>query len=178
MYGDGPDWILQPEAAKEALHDWRERVKCGLSPGMLPVVAEFNVNNKIFAGIGRHLANDLCHHVPVHPLMPVILFCKSDNLFEMLLEVLPEYMKLFADKPNFLRKVAPPTSIPRPDASDTHDTSSPFVYKHAIQLKYRSLAVHVFRVSQCERVDKALYIRMVEQGLLDPEFVMGKGKQV
>ncbi|KZV62526.1 hypothetical protein PENSPDRAFT_591298, partial [Peniophora sp. CONT] len=178
VYGDGPDWILQTEAAQQSLHDWRAKVIAGLSPGMLPIVAELNVNNKVFAGIGRHLANDLCHHVPVHPLMPVILVCKSDYLFDLLSEVLPEYMRLFADKPNFLRKVAPPTSIPRPDTPDmpANDSSSPFVYKHTIQLKYRNLAVHVFRVSQCERVGKALYIRMVAQGLLDSSFVLGKGK--
>lgn len=172
VYGDGPDWILQPEAAQKELRAWRSDVRAGLSPGMLPIVSEFHVNNKAFAGIGRHLANDLCHNVPVHPLMPVILVCNDDYLFELLVEVLPEYMKFFADKDKFLRRVAPAGSIPRPGDS----TRSPLVYTHAVQLKYRNLAVYVFRVSMCEKVLKDLYIRMVKQGLLDPDFVLGKGE--
>jgi len=78
----GPDWVTEVLAAKRTLNDWwsEEALKEKAGKGStVPFVKVLGDNNLVFNGVGRHLANDLCHRLGVFPSIPLGFLTRDES---------------------------------------------------------------------------------------------------
>ena len=116
-----------------------------------------------FSGLGRHLANDICFHLAIHPATPAIYICQDNKRFAELLEGIPEYLGQFT-KPGYYQPMEASCGLGRKNPFEFHEDANR-IYMHSY--------VDVFR--RCNRqVPEALYVKYIKQGLLDPQHIIGE----
>ncbi|EDR13470.1 uncharacterized protein LACBIDRAFT_308427 [Laccaria bicolor S238N-H82] len=89
-FPDGPDWVLEREAALIALDNWRD----------------------------GHLANDFLHYAAIFPGAPCSWICSDDIRFERFKQQILKYTEIWRS-PEFLRRCAMSTNSPNPFAFNT-----------------------------------------------------------
>lgn len=114
-----------------------------------------------FSGLGRHCINDLLHLAAIFPGTPSWVICKDPELFYHLKELIYTYIAQYS-KSKFLKRVA-----------TTCNSRNPFEFNEKSNKEYISSHIHVFRRVKV-RVEKELYNRYVNSGLLDPEHTIGE----
>lgn len=113
----------------------------------------------MFNGYGRHTANDLCHMLGFHPLMPASVICQDDVLFFKLLKELETSSKHWIS-PEFRKAV-----------TANCNTNNPFAYDYRSADRYISF-VQVYRCSDA-KISGDLFKYLYFHGLLDPNHTIG-----
>jgi hypothetical protein len=133
-------------------------------PPLRPMIKEICANSgAAFTGLGRHLANDLCYHLVIHPATPAIYICQDDTRFKGLLNGIPEYLKCFTE-PGYLSAMAGSCGV---------DQENPFRFNENSNRLYMHCYVDVFR--RCSKlVPEDVYLKYLYQGLLDPRHTIGE----
>ncbi|EKM57381.1 uncharacterized protein PHACADRAFT_51455, partial [Phanerochaete carnosa HHB-10118-sp] len=94
----GPDWVWECKLAGSALLRWRLAVLRDLSGWRRPIAEVLCTVQSIFNGFGRHTANDLCHMLCLHPLLPTSFICQDDILFSKLYKGIEAYTNFWNTK--------------------------------------------------------------------------------
>lgn len=145
------------------LDTWREKI-CGYSresDRYKPIATVMSHNNLVFNGFGEHTANDFCHYLAIHPLMPCKELCMDDALFARLRKRILDYNGIFHSD-HYIRSVS----------GDCND-DNPFTFHFNANLAYLTTYVLVYRKATATmKID--LYTEFLQSGLLDPEHEIGK----
>lgn len=133
-------------------------------PPMRPMIKQICANSGgAFTGLGRHLANDLCFHLAIHPATPAIYMCQDEERFAELLNGIPGYLDRFI-QPSYHDTMA---------ASCCLGQENPFEFHEHANRTYLHSFVDVFR--RCSvQVDGNLYVKYITQGLLDRRHTIGE----
>jgi hypothetical protein len=71
QFPDGPDWVLERGDALARLLEWKQEMLNKMTGHTEAIVTALASNASCaFAGVGRHLANDLCFQAAIHPALP------------------------------------------------------------------------------------------------------------
>lgn len=137
-------------------------------PPLRRIICEMHTNTSgAFSGLGRHLINDVLFNMAIHPGTPAISICKDDSTFAEFLSGIPEYLDRFMQSKYF--RVMVSSCLPgRPN---------PFEFCEDANRHYMQQYIEVFR--RCSvQVDKGLYVKYLQKGLLDPRHTIGELSQL
>ncbi|TEB37826.1 hypothetical protein FA13DRAFT_1867608 [Coprinellus micaceus] len=160
-FPDGPDMVLEPIPAREALLDWRRRVLDGTASGTDAIVKAITTNKSMaFGGFGRHLANDFLHVVKIPPLLSARTVCQSDRMFDSIMDHIFVYMAQWSSD-RFIKQCC--TDV---------NSLNPFTFNASQERNYHSGYVYV-HAKDMVRVTVDEYNGFVELGYLDPDHTIG-----
>ncbi|KAH9943679.1 hypothetical protein B0H21DRAFT_695410 [Amylocystis lapponica] len=158
----GPDWISEPDAATQALLEWRQRIlKEPLgAAAQAPILRVICDSQDIFNGFGRHTASDFLHLQGLWPAMPPLLICKDEDLFQSFLRGVSSYMAQWVS-PDYLSRVA---GVPALD--------NPLQFNYKSDRNYMATYVLVYRKTSVS-VPATLYNKLLQSGMFDPTHMIG-----
>ncbi|KAH6908509.1 hypothetical protein BKA70DRAFT_1562573 [Coprinopsis sp. MPI-PUGE-AT-0042] len=132
-FPDGQDWVLEPQDALFRLLEWKQEM-LDKAPGYRTSIVKALASNAscAFAGVGRHLANDICFKAAIHPALPCWYVCRDAVLFGRLCATLPSYMSWWRTS-NFLSLCA-----------TQPNSTNPFAFNYHSDRNYLTSFTHVY----------------------------------
>lgn len=162
-FNGGPDWISEPQLAKEGLKTWRSRI-CNDpdlgSRAIIDLMSLTSEDNRFFSPFGRHLINDSLHSMAIFPGMPGRMVCDNDATFESFTTGLFAYLNQFETRTFEVKCCA---------RSNSHNFLD---FQSGADDYYSTAHIWVFRKAVVS-VPVGLYNRMARAGLLDPHHIIG-----
>ena len=139
---------------------WRDSILEGHHQGNRPIAQVISEDKINFNGFGQHTSQDLCHMLRFHPLMPCLNLCSDDQLFQRLVDGIPNYVDLFHGEA-FIRAVA-----------GNCNSQNPFEYHVNSNHAYQASYLWVYRKSEVW-LTPDMYNAFLQEGLLDSKHTLG-----
>lgn len=148
-------------AWRKSFNTVEARLKVTLTTGVTqPIIETITTRQDAFSGIGAHMGSDALFLLGWFALMPFILVCQNDTLFDTLVEFLKHYLSIPWVDPEW--KKCMPLSP---------NSSNPLAFNHTADKYYTEHHIHVYRRNRT-RVPQQLYNTMAVQGLWDPKHII------
>ena len=144
QFPDGPDWVLETDAAFRRLDKWRSRclerssaepIVKAITSNTSDVFSDTSASSKTgnkhaisgaFGGLGRHLANDFLYHVAIPPGLSASAVCADEQMWDRLRNGILPYMQQWRHRDFISRCIT------------TKNSTNPFAFNYRSHRNYIS----------------------------------------